>query len=86
MRHRITSYNVCYTKLLRSGYLAYLASIIDEVLALARDAGVSVRRILDWGSGPVAVASSLLRERGFEVYSYDPLYAPRVPDRKDYVV
>jgi len=66
------------------GYQAYLARIVDEVLDQARDAGVSVRRILDWGSGPVAAASNLLRERGLEVYSYDPLYAPQIPERKDF--
>ncbi len=41
--------------------------------------GGAALHILDWGSGPEPVASELLRERGFQVESYDPLFGPPLP-------
>ena len=54
------------------GYVSYLTDIIDKALSVA---GIGVSRVLDWGSGPVAVCSGLLRSRGFSVDSWDPLFA-----------
>jgi pseudouridine kinase len=54
------------------GYVAFLNRIIDRALAAA---GPGVRRIVDWGSGPAAVCSDLLRSRGYFVDSWDPFFA-----------
>lgn len=58
-----------------SEYSDYLAKIIDRALFFAGHA----ERILDWGSGPKPLASQILRERGFEVFSYDPLFSAQMP-------
>jgi SAM-dependent methyltransferase len=45
---------------------------VDAITArVPRDA-----RVLDFGSGPVASLSHLLREAGYEVVSFDPHFAP----------
>lgn len=54
------------------GYLAFLNEAIDRALT---DAGEGVERVLDWGSGPSAVGTELLRERGFQTDSWDPFFA-----------
>jgi pseudouridine kinase len=35
--------------------------------------------VLDWGAGPEPLATELLRDRGYEVQSYDPLFGPPLP-------
>lgn len=73
-----------------AGYVAFLESILNRALerwnAMYRFPGAFCSgktepqpRILDWGSGPQAILSELVRERGYTVYSYDPLYAPQLP-------
>ena len=53
------------------GYVAFLSDIIDLSLAAA---GPGVREVVDWGSGPEPVCSALLRERGYSVHSWDPIF------------
>lgn len=64
------------------GYADYVNRIIDRTLDWAhRDVfpGCRVRRVVDWGSGPSGLASELLSERGLDVVSWDPLFAPDHP-------
>lgn len=66
------------------GYVSYLTKIIDRGLSAA---GPGVVRVLDWGSGPVAVCSELLRARGLAVDSWDPHFmAERLPPESAYDV
>lgn len=65
-----------------AGYVSFLSSIVDKAVAAA---GPGVRRVVDWGSGPVAVGSRLLAARGFSVDSWDPHFnAAREPDTDAY--
>ncbi len=54
------------------GYVSFLSSILDRALEVS---GPLTRRAVDWGSGPVAVGSALMRERGLDVDSWDPYFA-----------
>jgi SAM-dependent methyltransferase len=55
------------------GYLAYLEAFVERAVAPFARAG---SRILDFGSGPEPALSLVLRERGYEAESWDPLFAP----------
>lgn len=55
-----------------SGYVAYLTRIIDRAIEVA---GLSVKRVVDWGSGPNPVCADLLRSHGFDVSIWDPFFA-----------
>lgn len=71
------------------GYVAFITSILDrtvhqwKVLHHIDDptAGAAdcTPQVLDWGAGPEPVATELLRERGYEVQPYDPLFGPPLP-------
>jgi hypothetical protein len=54
-----------------AGYRGHLARLADPLCAHA-PAG---SRALDYGSGPTPALGGLLRDRGFEVTVWDPLYA-----------
>ncbi|MFA6505413.1 MAG: PfkB family carbohydrate kinase [Treponemataceae bacterium] len=63
-------------------YVSFLSAIFDRAIDIA---GPGVRRVVDWGSGPVAVGARLLAERGFEVDSWDPHFnAARLPEKAVY--
>ncbi len=51
-------------------YMNYLRDFADDF----RRIPVSSPRILDFGSGPVQALEHVLRERGIECLSYDPLF------------
>jgi len=53
------------------GYVAFLSDIIERSLAVT---GPGVRDVVDWGSGPEPVCSVLLREQGFSVHAWDPVF------------
>ncbi len=52
------------------GYVSFLATTADAVLSLPAQSP----RVLDFGSGPNAVLTGLLRHRGVDCTPYDPLY------------
>lgn len=54
------------------GYRGFLAQLVDP-LAERLPAGA---RGLDYGCGPGPVGAAMLRERGFGVAEFDPLFAP----------
>jgi SAM-dependent methyltransferase len=55
-----------------AGYRAFLDKLLAP-LAARLPAGA---RGLDYGSGPGPAASTMMRERGFSMTDYDPLFAP----------
>lgn len=55
------------------GYVSFLSSVIDQAVA---HCGVGLSRVLDWGAGPSAVCTELLRERGYRADAWDPLFHP----------
>jgi SAM-dependent methyltransferase len=55
-----------------AGYRAFLDKLLAP-LAARLPAGA---RGLDYGSGPGPAASVMMRERGFSMVDYDPLFAP----------
>ena len=55
-----------------AGYVAFLSEVVEAVLALDLDRQRS--RVLDFGCGKKAVLAQLLREHGYSVTAYDPLY------------
>lgn len=68
------------------GYGDYINRIIDKTLDWAlKDTfpGSRVHRVVDWGSGPSDLASQLLRQRGLDVVSWDPLFAPDHPPQSE---
>ncbi len=63
------------------GYVAYLRGFADEALLPyvgPRGPGQSgsPARVLDFGSGPNPVFAGVLKGMGFQVDTYDPLFAP----------
>ncbi len=56
-----------------SGYAAYLRHFVDTAIFPYLIPG---SRILDFGSGPEPVLSSLLRDSGYDCDSYDPFFMP----------
>lgn len=58
------------------GYVARFTRLLDELAIHAS----SVRRALDYGSGPEPVLVQLMRRRGIDAVGYDPFFSPRVPD------
>lgn len=72
-----------------AGYVQFITQILDrslqrwKILHHIDEPSVEVAApnplILDWGSGPNPVATELLRERDFQVSSYDPIYGPQLP-------
>jgi len=72
-----------------AGYVQFITQILDRGLQRWKtlhhidepsvDAEAHFPLILDWGSGPNPVATELLRERNFQVSSYDPIYGPQLP-------
>ncbi len=60
---------------LDSGYVAYLQRFIDIALLPYVDPGAY---ILDFGSGPSPVLSSMIQSSGLECDSYDPIFMPGV--------
>lgn len=54
------------------GYRRFLAQLVDP-LAERLEPGAEG---LDYGCGPGPVGAAMLRERGFSVAEYDPLFAP----------
>lgn len=58
--------------LLDSGYRAHLMTAIAPLLPLVPTNG----RGLDFGSGPHTACSEIFKEYGFQVYNYDPYFAP----------
>jgi len=55
-----------------AGYVAML----NETIAFLEDGAANLRRILDYGCGSNPVLAELLRDRGYRVTAYDPLFAP----------
>jgi hypothetical protein len=53
------------------GYQEYLSNIIDRALFYAG----KPKSVIDWGSGPAPLASHILRDQGFSVFSWDPNFA-----------
>ena len=54
-------------------YLAYLRGFLDSAI---RPYVATGARVLDFGSGPEPVLSTLLRDGGWRVASFDPFFAP----------
>ncbi len=52
-------------------YKQFLSKIIGRALFYADKA----ESVIDWGSGPNPLASRLLREKGFSVFSWDPYFS-----------
>ena len=55
-----------------SGYLQFLEKTVIQILEKIPKSS----RILDYGSGPRATLSMNLREKGYDVVSYDPFFNP----------
>ena len=56
-----------------SNYREYLTRFLESAIATTVSPPA---RILDFGSGPSPVLSMLLAERGYDVWSYDPIFQP----------
>ena len=56
-----------------SGYVSFLKKLADPLCARIK----SGERGLDFGCGPGPTLSAILKERGFEVENYDPIYFPK---------
>ena len=79
-------YNLHENSRENEGYVRFIEAILETGLKHWQvlnnmdgytDGGLDSRPlILDWGSGPEPLASELLRERGFRIHSYDPLFGP----------
>jgi SAM-dependent methyltransferase len=54
------------------GYVDMFERFIDFTIS-----ELSVRTILDYGSGPGPVLAELLSKKGYKVSTYDPFYAPK---------
>ncbi len=52
------------------GYVKFLGQVADVVAEI----GLAQPRVLDFGSGENAVLADILRRRGFDCATYDPLY------------
>ena len=55
-----------------SGYVEMFEKFIDTAITPYTNIA---KQVLDYGSGPEPVLSTLLKKRGFNVQIYDPLYA-----------
>jgi SAM-dependent methyltransferase len=55
------------------GYVAYLTGFAEDTVFAYLPPG---SRILDFGSGPEPVLTSILTARGYRTDSYDPFFAP----------
>ncbi len=55
------------------GYVAYLTGFAEHTIFPYLPAGT---RILDFGSGPAPVLSTILNRRGYRAQPYDPFFAP----------
>lgn len=64
-------YNLHKNSPTHEGYLRFLNELVSVVVGQTPVSG----RILDYGSGPDAVLTGLLRKRGYDCTAYDPLYA-----------
>jgi hypothetical protein len=53
------------------GYHHFLSKIIERALFYAG----KPETVIDWGSGPNPLASKILREKGFSVFSWDPNFS-----------
>ncbi|MDC7235538.1 MAG: class I SAM-dependent methyltransferase [Spirochaetales bacterium] len=58
------------------GYVRWLTSFINSSVIPWYKQG----SVLDFGSGPQAVLTDLLRDRDYPVYSYDPYFSDRWPE------
>lgn len=56
------------------GYVQMFESFIDHAIMPFHQ---TIQKVLDFGSGPTPVFSTLLKQRGFEVDIYDLYYAPK---------
>lgn len=59
-----------------SGYTSFLEPLVNDIHAHFSSAGLESALLssLDFGCGPTAVFSKLLKEKGFNTHNYDPYY------------
>jgi hypothetical protein len=62
------------------GYRDFLSKIIDRALFYAGKA----EHVIDWGSGPNPLASRILREKRFSVFSWDPNFSSNEKTQKSF--
>ena len=60
-----------------AGYVRFLNPAIEALERHVPPTGAPL--VLDYGCGPAPVLAGLLRERGYRVSGYDPLFAPDLP-------
>ncbi len=61
----------------QKGYVNFLQNFIDQSIVPYIQKG----DLLDFGSGPGGVMSTLLHAMGYKVDSYDPFFQPNLPDK-----
>ncbi len=71
-------YDLHENDLSNPGYEIFLMKFLQPILPFLK----SSDNILDWGSGPQPALATLLGRKGFNCRSYDPIYAPQLPDRQ----
>lgn len=61
-----------------SGYTTFLAPLVKDIHSyfLSKQQNVSEISALDFGCGPTAILSGLLKEKGFNASNFDPYYFP----------
>lgn len=62
------------------GYTRWLQSFIDQGVTPWYRGG----SVLDFGSGPRPVLTGMLQNQGFDVFCYDPFFAPRWPEEETF--
>lgn len=61
-----------------SGYTTFLAPLVKDIHSyfLSKQQNISEISALDFGCGPTAILSGLLKEKGFSASNFDPYYFP----------
>jgi hypothetical protein len=62
------------------GYHQFISGIIDRALFYAGNP----KSIIDWGSGPNPLASRIMRDKGFSVFSWDPNFSSKEKPQKSF--
>ncbi|MDZ7726042.1 MAG: class I SAM-dependent methyltransferase [Candidatus Campbellbacteria bacterium] len=58
------------------GYVDFLSRLLDPLTNFLRPHS----DILDYGSGPEPVLKEIMQLKGYDVYIYDPFFAPEMPE------
>jgi 2-polyprenyl-3-methyl-5-hydroxy-6-metoxy-1,4-benzoquinol methylase len=69
-------YGLHQNSLQDSGYREFLMPIVRKLEEIFPEGERGSRSVLDFGCGPSSVLAALLHRRGFQVFVYDPYFAP----------